>query len=768
MPRTGIASSIRSVTVYARGATIRRDLVLPADDKPDEICLGDLPLCLDDTSVTIHVESETPGGPAAHLPVATDVRIVLDVPNPDPTLPPPRDKELEAAELEEQRLRNRFTQIKKTIEAIGQLAMIPRPAGPEGEPPPDAPTAARMALLQFQQTTLDDLHDRKREVGRALRKTRRQRQDLADRKQRNSSARQAREHELRKSVLVRLQWDSVPADATRLVVEYFVPGARWAPSYSVRFDETMRKASLTIRALICQKTGEDWTDALVTCSTAMPQRWIERRELRSIRIGRQQGPPPSSGWRPLPDDLDQLYESYDQAFVQPSDIEAIEPQLAVPLSDGMHAAHSQSGDPMAQTMVVAEASDSEIVADTAGTGSGLLDLTHEPEETFLGAGMLSDVGDDSGEGLALESKGDRDPNAETANLSATDTSLLETLTTDADSDGAPPVGANKSVFERAGGGGLSDTTKRLVKKKTAAAKRAQGALAVQFDMLDYMRLRMPSASRNDRGKLRFTETSRVYLEYLERQELLVSFNVIQTIQAAVETAKRAANRHPPRCRFAETTEGFDYAYPAATPTDIPSDGQFHAIPLAGFETDAAVQYVAVPRQSQQVFREVRLVNACDAALLEGPVDIMIGERFLMSTQMPHTPPGGRLRLGLGVEEAIQVSRNTHYQEHSALMSSAMDLRHEIRINLINHMPHGAQVEVRERIPAPADGDRKVKVTEGNIEPAWERYEQDDPPLHGGRRWIVHLEPSEKRSLRAEYIIHVSSKHEVAGGNRREA
>jgi hypothetical protein len=76
-----------------------------------------------------------------------------------------------------------------------------------------------------------------------------------------------------------------------LVVRYRVPGARWAPAYSLELDPALRTGTLTIKAAVAQQTrrGLDGDVDLVV-STARPQDWHDLPELRSLRIGRRQAP----------------------------------------------------------------------------------------------------------------------------------------------------------------------------------------------------------------------------------------------------------------------------------------------------------------------------------------------------------------------------------------------------------------------------------------------------------------------------------------------
>ena len=68
---------------------------------------------------------------------------------------------------------------------------------------------------------------------------------------------------------------SVPVDAkaaTRLTLRlsYQLPNATWRPIYDARLDTASGKLTLTQFGEVRQATGEDWTDAALTLSTAQP------------------------------------------------------------------------------------------------------------------------------------------------------------------------------------------------------------------------------------------------------------------------------------------------------------------------------------------------------------------------------------------------------------------------------------------------------------------------------------------------------------------
>src|SRR5207237_9977138 len=80
--------TIESVTVYRRGARVRRAVAISPGSF--EVKLAGLPLALDDGSVRIRVEGEGVR--------AVDVRVGLEIAPEDPSLLPPRDDELRSSE----------------------------------------------------------------------------------------------------------------------------------------------------------------------------------------------------------------------------------------------------------------------------------------------------------------------------------------------------------------------------------------------------------------------------------------------------------------------------------------------------------------------------------------------------------------------------------------------------------------------------------------------------------------------------------------------
>lgn len=127
---------------------------------------------------------------------------------------------------------------------------------------PSASDAA--ALLAFLDESMLKTFERDQKTDEEL-------EDLArelDKLQRELSRLTEGRHRQETAVLVELE--AQKAGAFRLEVSYRVPGASWEPAYEARASGGSDEVELATSGVVRQQTGEDWTDVLLTLSTARP------------------------------------------------------------------------------------------------------------------------------------------------------------------------------------------------------------------------------------------------------------------------------------------------------------------------------------------------------------------------------------------------------------------------------------------------------------------------------------------------------------------
>lgn len=718
MPLAGV---VESVVVFRRGAAVRRVFELPSG--ASVLALGPLPRAVDDGSVRVHA---TQGAQVREL------RVELAVFAPDAALAPADAEALEAARLELACAEARVATLQGSLKALAELTMPPRRRAKDAEPGP-IPNDARLRLARFRSERAHALRVSLQSAEEALVHARDRVAVEESRERRATSARRTRVDELRKRVELVLAAPS--EEGARLVLEYAVPGACWAPSYALRFDAGMTTARLERRAYVAQRSGEDWSGARLSLSTAEPTRWTELPDLPSLRIGRRQKPPARRGWRAPPTGAEALFADYDAAFAEPS---------------------GSAGSSRTQAGTV--------------TNADLAELQRLAEQgaVAVAAGPMSMEKD-----LAYPSSAPM-PQAPPAPFGAPPPpprAAPAPMAPMAMSAPMPAVRAKRSrgILPSFGGGG-ADLEEGFADLGAAPSEEtAPSGIAIDVELLAYARLRLTAVDGRARGKLMPVGRVGAIAERLGDR-------VVGDLGASAIDAERAATRLaplPPGATLATAVDGFDHAFEVGSRVDVPSDGAWHGVRIGDEDLSCEARLVVVPRESDDVFRFAQL-GVKGAPLLRGPVDVFVADRYLLARELGPTPTGGTLRLGLGVEPGVRVARNVRFEERSAgLMGRALELVHDVEVEVRSSLSNVASIEVRERVPTKREGDDEIEVREDEVTPSWERWEPDasDVPqghFEGGRRWHVKLEPGATRTLRARWVIRIAAKNELVGGNRRES
>ena len=214
---------------------------------------------------------------------------------------------------------------------------------------------------------------------------------------------------------------------------------------------------------------------------------------------------------------------------------------------------------------------------------------------------------------------------------------------------------------------------------------------------------------------------------------------------------------------------FDVRYDGDGLFEIPADGQLHKIRLSAYEGNASWRWRTAPRVEPAVYREVHLSNPLPTALLDGRARIFIDGEFAANSDLSRVDQGGKIRLGLGVEERVQVRRNARYEEASqGFLKGRRALDHSIEIGLRSGLGHSITVEVVDRVPVTDDDNVDVELLSES--PASIEFDQADlgQPIRGGRQWTVELASGGAQEIRFDYRVQIRSRDELIGGNRREA
>jgi uncharacterized protein (TIGR02231 family) len=297
------------------------------------------------------------------------------------------------------------------------------------------------------------------------------------------------------------------------------------------------------------------------------------------------------------------------------------------------------------------------------------------------------------------------------------------------------------------------------------------ALVPPGGLLDYDALELaPAEEPGPRGKLRPRPAHRSR-ELIALAAVHVQVDVLalvaqqERVQELVQHVVLPTGAVPPRV----SSPHFDYRFDVEARADVPSDSTWHTVPVFAAPVGLTAEYLCVPSLEPLAFRTVKVENRTPHALLAGPVDVTLGEEFLMTSPLPTLAPGATQRLGLGVEESIKVSRNTRFDEASGgVFGGATVLTHHVAIEVANRLGQPVTVEVRERVPVAPVAEKDIKVEETEVKPPWRAPTPlpGETPVEGERAWRVTLAAGEKQALSATWAVRIPSSKMLQGGNRR--
>ncbi|MBN2360543.1 MAG: DUF4139 domain-containing protein [Deltaproteobacteria bacterium] len=797
-----LESRIREVMVFRNDAVVTREAELSAAGWPGQVEIPGLPLALDDCSVRARVvRAKDPGKSAPGedrtpaLPQPTDVRVELSLPPLGAPVEAPSDAELRQARVAVASLEQ---QIGRLDEESGHFDRISLglPERLEDEPPRAVSAAAWSGVASWVERAKQSRAQEKGGLRRRLQEAREQLARLERQAREAKAERGVDEEAIAKRAVIHL--NSGPAGvAAKLLIEYRVPGARWRPSYVLRVARDGKRASLAVRALVAQHSGEPWERVQLAVSTADLQRAVRLPELRSIRIGRSQPEPPARAWREPPSGAEALFESLDAAL---ETLSAPVPALGV-RKPGLGGKATKAGEPlpppqpprapMRPQPAARPAAEWQIAAEIEEELEGYTGAGDTPAEAVSLSTMADESVADFKAELAAPAKMEMKrkrvaprgaarssvmsaampaaaPMATQGSVSGVD-KLRQSLVAPASAlsrSEAPEYELSALAEDAApGGGGYPDQyeTPRAGSATELLARR----MTVRETVFDYGELRLIrwDAGAGERGTLQRRGLHDVLTALSASQAAQVERRLARAALQALVIDDFPGNTSD----VAAASGAFDYRYDAAAPVDVPNDGKLHGVPLFCHESTVGLNLVVVPRETDQAVRVASMKNPLQAPVLAGPADIYLGDEFLVTSQLKTVPAGAELNIGLGIEPALKVARNTRFREETqGLLSGQLALQHEVDIELASRLPAPAQVEVRERIPVKSEDDKEVAVHPGKPTPPWEEWQQTaEQALRGGRRWRLTLAPGESKKIQYTYTIQIDSKNELVGGNRRE-
>ena len=185
-------------------------------------------------------------------------------------------EEYEAVEAELDRL-NRERQVLSTQrDALNRLAPT-APANDPLKPPTKLNATGWTQGAQFTGEALGRVQARLREGERALKKANEKRSELTNK------LRQLGNPETTSGWKITAQLAG--NGAATVTLTYLVMNAQWTPTWDLQLQPDSNTVSLSLAGLVAQNTGEDWLQASLALSTAIPSNAVTAPKLATWKIG---------------------------------------------------------------------------------------------------------------------------------------------------------------------------------------------------------------------------------------------------------------------------------------------------------------------------------------------------------------------------------------------------------------------------------------------------------------------------------------------------
>lgn len=687
---SSIEAPITRVTVYRNGALVARRGEVTGDG-PLTVEVRGLSLLLNSDSVRVRPENGT----------ARDLEELCSL---DAATAPPssNEAELRKLRLEVERLEVENANIQQRCKHYDELTPLNAGKTPSRQMP-DA--RVWLALQDFGHQRRMELTERQRKVDQELDDAQRKLSDLveADRGDRRPP---------RFTRGLRFTLDTAGA----FEIEYFVPAARWVPTYTLTIEDG--DARLTVAALVAQATGEDWEDVEMVLATADLARETTLPELASWRLGRAQ--PQRPAFRPLPKGLEDLFSGYDRAPVPPPDPSATLGAVAV-----------------------------------AGAGSAVIREPLAVASVAFGEEMLD------GE----------EPVAGSANLDDTGVTFAPSA------PAAPPVPAAEARpaarMRRATFAGGADREVRSLAPKKAAKRPPVQPPEPLPPRLRYAYLRLMGPDQSKRGQLIPVDPIAHLWALVEDHQTAQRGDLRRAVTALKNAANRLHNAPTPNRTTPLDGTNFHHVYSAEGRHSLESDGVFHRLTVTRLESPATIEHRAVPRESDETFRFCRLELPTSVPFPQGPLQVYENGSFRVTSSLSsELRSAGAIDLNLGVEQGLRIVDRTVdiWQEEKGMMTQKSRVEHRIRFHVRSALRDPARVVVYDRLPTPDDKDENdidVHLMESVPKATKDDRGPDGKKLPGGLHWELDVKPGEKVEVSYLYEISLPAKMELQGGNRRE-
>lgn len=199
------------------------------------------------------------------------------------------------------------------------------------------------------------------------------------------------------------------------------------------------------------------------------------------------------------------------------------------------------------------------------------------------------------------------------------------------------------------------------------------------------------------------------------------------------------------------TGGFTAEYKIVGPSDVLADGSESKLLVGTFDTDSALEIHVKPQVSADAYLATKTTLKGEAPILPGTVSLFRDGAFVGQSSLPLLRPGKDTALYFGIDDQIEVTRNTLKDEggETGLLGRDNNKERHVITGINNLRATPVKLVVQETVPVSKDEKIEAKILPDVTTPG---YEKDTDNIKGLLTWRKDLPAKTRTDIKLGWTV----------------
>ncbi len=241
----------------------------------------------------------------------------------------------------------------------------------------------------------------------------------------------------------------------------------------------------------------------------------------------------------------------------------------------------------------------------------------------------------------------------------------------------------------------------------------------------------------------------------EKEEKLGVDMIAQAIVSDDETISASIDKDD-YVQSEVATSGINAVFNAMNTYSVDSDGTVKKALLLIDEFPVKLEYIIIPRLSENAYLKAKIKNNKNYPLLSGKVNVYHDNNYVGESNISTVSANEEFEIFLGIDPGIDVKYQllNKFTQKSGLTSQNNKIIYKYRITINSYKENEEEIQLFEQIPLSGDKDIKVKIENQDI--------FNSPDQNGTLFVVFTLKPKEKKELNFSYSVEYPKDKNING------